>query len=132
MEILALRLRDIKQAASLFSRSFRPLSVSSSVATVSTGRTVISVKRKPPCSFSILPSAVTSSATLSNFEYSEIERKVEMKQDATAARKKVSGDHISASPPNSGGVANSIACGTDSPETIPRLARIQYAVVRKL
>ncbi len=104
---------------SAFSSKRTARSRSSSLRTVTTGRSLISVKRQMPSSLLSMPSASRWKDTNSKRDFSAMPEKVLTKQLATAATRKCSGVQRPGSPKNSGEALNEIEDRTPSAWTTP-------------
>src|SRR6266480_1764117 len=93
---------------SAFSRRRMARSRSSSFRTVTTGRSLNSVKRQIPSSLPSTPSASRLKDANPRWDFSAIPEKVLTKQLATAATRKCSGVQRPGSPNNSGGALTDI------------------------
>lgn len=99
----------MRQVSSAFSSRRRARSSLVSWGTDSVARTTNSVKRVAPSLRSRVPATSHFNDIHESFEDLAMARKLRMKQPATAAVNKVSGDHLSPGPPNSAGGAEGIA-----------------------
>src|ERR1700730_15863593 len=99
---------------------------------VTTGRSLISVKRQIPSSLPSTPSASRLKDANPRRDFSAIPEKVLTKQLATAATRKCSGVQRPGSPKNSGGALNEIEDRTPSAWTTPLRPPAPNALTRYL
>ena len=111
---------EIAQAFSLISSTRFALASFCVDGITNVGFKVISVTANFPSTFSIFPTALHSKLMNSNFEFAATSKKVDIKQELTAATNKCSGVHISLIQfGNSGGVATSILSGKIGELNVP-------------
>ena len=117
---------EIKQCCSDFCKTRSAFSRSLSLTIVTVGSRITSVIRNLPSTCSSFPLDLQVKPVNSNLEFSAMDKKVVIKQLATADVNKCSGDQIPSTPfGNCGGVAISTLVDNSGEDILPCLSFVQ-------